>query len=84
MSLEFFFFDPLLASMQGSAPGASRHTVVRQHSGNGSSRGSNELTSAGRDEKAPGPEHPFRLTCVGNLASVLQDQGRYEAVERVN
>jgi hypothetical protein len=33
------------------------------------------------NEKALGPEHPFTLTSISKLALVLQDQGKYEAVE---
>ena len=35
-------------------------------------------------EKVLSVEHPFTLTSVSNLASVLRDQGKYEAAEEMN
>ena len=35
----------------------------------------------GGREKVLGRDHPDTLSSVGNLASVLQDQGKYEAEE---
>jgi tetratricopeptide (TPR) repeat protein len=35
-------------------------------------------------EKVLGVEHPSTLTSVGNLAMVLQYQGKYEAAEEMN
>ena len=35
-------------------------------------------------EKLLGVEHPDTLTSVNNLASVLRDQGKYEAAEEMN
>jgi hypothetical protein len=34
-----------------------------------------------RSEKALGAEHPDTLTCFGNLALVLQHQGKYDEAE---
>jgi Tetratricopeptide repeat len=34
-------------------------------------------------EKVLGVEHPITLTSVSNLVLVLQDQGKYEAVEEM-
>ncbi len=35
-------------------------------------------------EEIEGKDHVDTLTSVSNLASVLQDQGKYEAAERMN
>jgi hypothetical protein len=35
-------------------------------------------------EKMLGPGHPHTLESVGNMVSVLWDQGEYEAAEVVN
>jgi len=35
-------------------------------------------------EKVLGAEHPDTLGSVGNLASVLRDQGKYEEAEKMN
>ena len=35
-------------------------------------------------EKVLGNEHPDTLTSINNLASVLQDQGKYDEAEQMN
>ena len=43
----------------------------------------NRQTLAWR-EKVLGPEHPDTLTSMGNLAGVLDSQGKYEEAESIN
>ncbi|CUS12353.1 unnamed protein product, partial [Tuber aestivum] len=35
-------------------------------------------------EKTLGPDHPSTLTSLGNLASVLESQGKYDESEAMN